>query len=332
MSAIYTAGHSQPQTPALAKAGLGLGGFAVAAGLVVFGHASAAVAESVAAEKPHVNYIAALEPTLDGRRPKSSLRSRLLAARAARTIVEPAAAPVAARALSAAEETVDEDVPEPLAPEVHDPLEPVNRIVFGLNEVVDFVVLRPVSLVYRTVVPPPLRTGVSNALHNWASPVIFANDLLQGEPDRAKTTLVRFLVNSTAGFGGMVDAAATAGLPRHSEDFGQTLAVWGVGSGPYLVLPLLGPSNARDAVGLAADAATHPATWLMWDLPIWERATPVMAYTVSGHEALMDEADTLRRTSPDFYASVRDIYAQKRATEIANGSAEFDDLPPIPTD
>lgn len=330
MTAIHTAGHV-PQ-PSLARASRCLGGLAVAAGLVAFAQASPAVAESVTADQPHVNYIAALEPELGERRPKSSLRSRILAARAARAVIEPAARPIAARALSAAEETDDEIVPEPIVPEVDDPLEPINRIVFGINEVIDFVVLRPVSLVYRTVVPQPLRTGVSNALHNWASPVIFANDLLQGEPERAKTTLVRFLVNSSAGFGGMVDAAATAGLPRHSEDFGQTLAVWGVGSGPYLVLPLLGPSNVRDAVGLAADAATHPATWLMWDLPIWERATPVMAYTVSGHEALMDEADTLRRTSPDFYASVRDIYSQKRATEIANGSAGFDELPPIPTD
>ena len=89
-----------------------------------------------------------------------------------------------------------------------DPFEPVNRVIFGFNEVVDLIILRPVSHVYRTIVPQPLRTGVAHALHNFATPIIFANDVLQGRPDRAKTTAIRFLVNSTAGFGGVVDAAA----------------------------------------------------------------------------------------------------------------------------
>jgi phospholipid-binding lipoprotein MlaA len=267
------------------------------------------------------------------RRPKKSLAKLIRQARAGRAVIEPAALPIRSRALTPADSEIQSlEVPETLVPEVRDPLEPVNRLVFAINEVVDRVVLTPVSTVYRTIVPAPLRVGVENALYNFASPVILANDLLQGRPDRARTTFVRFVVNSTAGVGGLGDPAAAAGLPRHTEDFGQTLAVWGTDSGPYLVLPILGPSNLRDGVGLVADTFMHPATWLMWNLSFVERTSPVMAYTVSSHEALMDEAAALRRTSPDFYATVRDIYAQKRASDIANGDAGIEPLPPIPSE
>lgn len=281
----------------------------------------------------HYNFAASSESGETVRRPKRSLAQLIRRARAERAVIEPAALRAQARALSPAAANVESlDVPEPLVPEVRDPLEPVNRLVFAINEVVDRVVLTPVSTVYRTIVPEPLRVGVENALYNFAAPVIFANDLLQGRPDRARTTFIRFMVNSTAGVGGLVDAAEAAGLPRHTEDFGQTLAVWGAKPGPYIVLPILGPSNFRDGVGLVADTFMHPATWLMWDLSFVERTSPVMAYTVSSHEALMDEAIALRRSSPDFYATVRDIYAQKRASDIANGQAIIEPLPPVPSE
>ena len=214
----------------------------------------------------------------------------------------------------------------------NDPFEPMNRLVFGFNEILDFIVFTPVSKTYRTIVPTPVREGVTNVIANAKAPVTFANDILQGEPERAKTTFVRFLINSTAGFGGFVDAAEAGGLPKHTEDFGQTLAVWGIGSGPYVVLPVLGPSSPRHIVGRVADTAMTPSTWLMADLSWFERSTPTIADLVTGHEAIADDIKTLRETSPDFYASVRNIYRQSRKSAIANGDVNIDGepLPEIP--
>jgi phospholipid-binding lipoprotein MlaA len=300
---------------------------------------------SQAADKPTMNFVGSFAGSSEEtKRPGSSLLAKIRQAFAADAIIEPAGVQSSTRALSpdpvspapvslglmAEEEPFD--VPGSLVPEVHDPFEPVNRVIFGFNEILDFAVLRPVSRAYRTVVPQPLRLGIGNALYNFASPVIFANDLLQGEPERAKTTFVRFLVNSTAGFGGLVDAASAAGLPRHSEDFGRTLAVWGARPGAYIVLPVLGPSTVRDTVGIVVDSALHPATWLMWDLSFVEASSPVMAYVVSSHETYLDELDALRRTSPDFYATMRDIYTQRRAVPTTEGDLEtydFDTLAPI---
>ena len=329
--------------------------------------AGAAMAERSAAApgEPTMNFVGDFAAASDDvKRPRSSLIGMIRQAWVADQsdagmIVEPAAVQTTSRALAhepVVPAELEDEVPGSLVAEVNDPFEPVNRVIFGFNEVVDLIILRPVSHVYRTVVPQPLRTGVANALHNFATPIIFANDILQGRPERAKTTAIRFLVNSTAGFGGLVDAAAAAGLPSHSEDFGQTLAVWGARPGAYIMLPVLGPSTVRDTVGLAVDTTLHPATWLMWDLDVIERSSPILAYTVSAHEAYLDEAQALRSTSPDFYATVRDIYAQRRAADIANsdfavggfdeqgfdgdgtagenGAAEasFESLPPIPTE
>jgi len=210
-----------------------------------------------------------------------------------------------------------------------DPLEPFNRMLFGVNEAIDMVVLRPVSLVYRAVVPSPMRHGIANMVANAYAPVTFANDLLQGDPEAAKVTLVRFMVNSTAGFGGMVDAAAAAGLSQRYEDFGQTLGVWGAGPGPYLMVPVVGPTTVRDGVGRIVDIAFNPLTWILWYQPHEVQLAPYMARLVTTHESVMDDLQALRKTSPDFYASVRDIYMQKRAADIANGVAAQGVLEPI---
>jgi ABC-type transporter lipoprotein component MlaA len=327
------------------KAALTASAVVLAAGLVsgtALAGATLAGERDSAPARPTMNFVGSFEasPSLSSGQstgPRSSLLSMLRQVAAAEpdaeTVVAPASLGTTSRALTHDIEVPAElddtvMVPESLVADVNDPFEPINRVIFGFNEIVDLVVLRPVSHVYRRVVPQPLRTGVANALHNFATPVILANDLLQGRPERARTTAVRFLVNSTAGFGGLVDAAAAGGLPRHSEDFGQTLAVWGARPGAYIVLPVLGPSNVRDTVGLGVDTVMHPATWLMWDLDFIERSSPILAYTVSTHEAYLDEAQALRSTSPDFYATVRDIYAQRRAADIANsdfGAGGFDE-------
>lgn len=229
-------------------------------------------------------------------------------------------------------ESGDPQVPGDLVAVQPDPLEPVNRVVFGFNQVVDRLILEPSARIYRAVVPPPVRRGVTNVLNNLASPITLANDVLQANPEAAAFTIKRFMINSTLGLGGIFDHASGLGQPLHHEDFGQTLAVWGAGPGPYIVLPLLGPSNPRDITGVVVDTAINPMTWILYDQPFWERSIPVAAEVIVGREALLDDFDNLRKNSPDLYASVRDLYAQRRQAEIANETAGFDSgvssLPP----
>ena len=248
------------------------------------------------------------------------------------SVITPAASTIAVpaksstKALSSSDQA-SADVPD--SSSADDPLEPFNRLLFGVNEAIDLVVLRPVSFVYRTIVPTPLRRGIANVVANAYAPVTFANDLLQGDPEAAKVTLVRFMVNSTAGFAGMVDAAAAAGLNRRDEDFGQTMGVWGAGPGPYLVVPVVGPTTVRDGVGRIVDIALNPLTWILWYQPTEVQLSPYMASVVTTHESIMDDLQALRERSPDFYASLRDIYLQKRASDIANGVAAQGVLEPI---
>jgi phospholipid-binding lipoprotein MlaA len=223
------------------------------------------------------------------------------------------------------------DIPDDLTEEVDDPFEGVNRVFFGFNEVVDRVILEPTARVYRAVLPDPVREGISNVLANAASPVILANDILQGRPEAAANTIKRFMVNSTIGVGGMLDAASYMGEKRHYEDFGQTLGSYGMGGGPYLVLPLIGPSNARDLGGKVVDSAINPMTWILYDAPLWQRSIQPGGEIVSGRAAIIDDIENLRKTSPDFYASVRDLYAQKRQADIANEDSGYDPAPGVST-
>lgn len=222
----------------------------------------------------------------------------------------------------------DIQVPADLTEEVDDPLEPVNRFFFGLNEGLDFLILRPVAIVYRNVLPKPVRIGVGNALRNAASPVILANDILQGaDGKRVEATMVRFMLNSTIGVGGLIDVGSYVGLDFHREDFGQTLASWGVGPGPYMVAPILGPGNPRDFVGVVVDTAINPMTWILADEQFWIRMAPSAAEMISTREVALDDVDALRKTSPDFYVTVRQLYSEKRKTDIANGDVGLDPIP-----
>ena len=157
------------------------------------------------------------------------------------------------------------NMPDPADPEavavymqVNDPIEPTNRSVFALNNNLDKAILKPVAEAYSDSIPNAARLGIHNALNNLRTPVILLNDVLQGNLNRSLMTFMRFVINSTVGMFGLVDAASELGMARHIEDFGQTLAVWGVPSGSYLMLPVFGPSNSRDAVGLVMDFLTDP--------------------------------------------------------------------------
>lgn len=226
---------------------------------------------------------------------------------------------------------------------INDPLEPLNRGVFQVNQAVDAMFLRPLSDFYRIMIPPPMREGVHNILSNLRTPVILANDLLQGEFDRAGVTTGRFLINSTLGIGGLADWATDFGLPYHDEDFGQTLAVWGTPEGPYLVLPVIGPSNPRDAVGLAVDSALlDPVGYLTLtgEAPEWlVTASRVrLAMTLlDARSANAEELDDLQKSSLDYYAALRSLYRQYRTAEIWQGhpppreeGPSLDDFPPLP--
>jgi phospholipid-binding lipoprotein MlaA len=210
----------------------------------------------------------------------------------------------------------------PRAQEVADPFEPVNRAIFGFNLFADEWVVEPVARGYRAVTPAPVRRSVANFLSNLRSPVIFANDLLQGERDRAGVTLGRFMINSTLGVFGLFDAASAFGHYPHYEDLGQTLGVYGVPTGPYLVLPLLGPSSARDAVGRVGDYFINPLNECC--ISTDERLALFGTGAVSDREANIELLDNLQANSIDFYATIRTIYAQRRAAEIRNGAPAAD--------
>lgn len=215
----------------------------------------------------------------------------------------------------------------------NDPIEPINRIIFDVNDFLDRLLIRPLAELYRVTVPPPLRTRIAAILRNMGEPVILANNLLQGEFSKAGTTLGRFAINTTAGLGGMFEVAAEYDLPRQTGDFGQTLHVWGVGSGPYLVLPLFGPSNIRDAVGLGVDTIMSPWKYAVaYGDATTEDSFAIADMTASAltrREANIEGMDSLRENSLDFYAQMRSVYRQYRSKQLgvslASEAPVFDD-------
>ena len=215
-------------------------------------------------------------------------------------------------------------IPSDSALDDGDPLEGLNRSVFAFNDAVDQVVLRPVTWVYRNVLPTPIRNGIRNFLTWLRSPLLLANNLLQGDVEQAGVTISRFFINGlTAGLG---DPASAFGLMHRDEDFGQTLAVHGIGDGPYLVLPLLGLSNGRDAVGLVVEVLTDPIG-MLGHSDVRDRiqlGRTAMA-GINFRDENFERIDDLRENSIDFYATARSIYRQHRAAVISNG--EMSDSP-----
>ncbi|MBV8976645.1 MAG: VacJ family lipoprotein [Alphaproteobacteria bacterium] len=230
----------------------------------------------------------------------------------------------AALALSGCETTSN---PDSLAQ--NDPYEPTNREVFAFNQGLDKHVARPVAVFYNHAVPAQARDAIHNMLANMDEPVTFANDVLQGEPKRAAQTLGRITFNTTLGIGGMFDIASKMGIPEHTEDFGQTLAVWGAGEGPFLVLPFVGPAPPRDAAGKVVDIFQDPFTYLRFDG--WH--TLNYARTGMGFVDLrarnVENLDQIERTSVDLYATQRSLYRQFRNSEIRNGAPDKTDLPDL---
>jgi len=211
----------------------------------------------------------------------------------------------------------------------NDPLEPTNRFLYRVNDILDTNVLKPVAQGYRYIVPGAVRRSIGHALTNVASPVIFANDVLQGHPRYAAETVTRFVVNSTVGLGGLFDVADDLGLPPHrGASFGTTLGVWGVGGGPFLFLPLLGPSNIRDTGGYAANVLLDPFTWVSFGGVSALEGSRFGIGAVDTREQLLDPVDQIKRDALDPYATFRSAYRQNRAAEIEAARHDGKPLPP----
>ena len=212
--------------------------------------------------------------------------------------------------------------------EIYDPIEPINRAIFGFNNMADKIILEPVAKGYKKL-PSPFQSGISNFLSNLRAPLIIVNQLLQGQGKNAAETTGRFLVNTTAGVFGLIDVADKMGLEEKDEDFGQTLATWGAGEGFYVVLPIFGPSNLRDTAGLVLTAATDPLNaYAITEGEGWVVPVRTTINAIDRRSKIIDEVNALRNNSVDYYAAVRSSYYQNRKAAILN--IDDSELTPLP--
>lgn len=220
---------------------------------------------------------------------------------------------------------------------IYDPYEEYNRSVTKFNLAVDHAIINPVVKGYRTVTPEPARKGIQNVMRNLRAPVNLINQILQGDISGARDVIVRTAVNTTIGIGGIFDVAAYEGIPYESEDFGQTLAVWGVGNGPYVVMPFFGASTLRDYGGVFADSAMDPLRWYAHNAD-----KEGLYYAKSGvdyfllRESLHDSMTEIEQSSFDYYAAIRSAYYQYRKAAILDSKnnrtnqTHYEELPVIP--
>jgi len=226
-------------------------------------------------------------------------------------------------------QTVDEFEDEFSQQESNDTIDPLsgyNRVMTSFNDTFFIYLLNPVSKAYAYVIPQPIRLGISNAVDNIQFPIRFANNLLQGKFQNSSDELGRFIINSTVGLGGLIDVATdymTSPIPAHEEDFGQTLGYYGVGSGFHVVLPFIGPSNVRDIVGLSADAYLSPLVNVRglenYKIPndFGQTMAIYSVIWVNKTSLHLGEYENLKKDAVDLYPFLRDVYEQKRDSDIA---------------
>jgi phospholipid-binding lipoprotein MlaA len=204
----------------------------------------------------------------------------------------------------------------------NDPLEPLNRKTLELNQFLDKILFRPIAKAYVFTIPEPGRDSVHHFLDNLKEPTLFFNNVLQGRFKSAGITFARFLLNSSAGIGGLFDVATISGIDRQNADFGETLFVWGVDSGPYLILPIFGPSNPRDAIGQGVDSYADPITIVANDHGLTEVMTGrLILGGIDDRARVLDILDDLEKNSVDFYAELRSLSQQRRNAELHHGEA-----------
>jgi phospholipid-binding lipoprotein MlaA len=205
----------------------------------------------------------------------------------------------------------------------NDPAEAINREIFKANKLFDDFVLKPVARAYVEGVDPDLRRVIHNFTNNVGEPVVFVNDVLQGNAERALNTAQRFVVNTTIGVAGVADVADTWGRPHHDADLGQTFGVWGIASGPAVQIPILGPSNLRDAFGLTATSLALPlaAQGTIESAVSYTQLGTTVADDIDYRSKLLPNTDALEKNSKDLYASIRLVKAQLRAKLVEEGKA-----------
>ena len=209
-----------------------------------------------------------------------------------------------------------------------DPLEPFNRGVYQFNDTVDRAVVKPVASAYRDVLPSPVRTGVTNFFANLQDAWSFVNNSLQLKGEAAGNSLVRFGVNTFFGLGGVLDIASEMQIERHTEDFGQTLGYWGVGAGPYLVLPLMGPSTVRDTAALPVDAQGNLVSGVS---DVSTRNSLTTLNLLNRRARLLDATSMLDQVALDPYTFTRDAFLQRRQNDVYDGYPPDDSEPFEPT-
>ncbi len=213
-----------------------------------------------------------------------------------------------------------------------DPFETSNRFVFAFNQMLDTIILQPAAVTYDRWVPEVFQNRIQDILRNFSMPLIIVNELLQGDWEDAEQATARFFINSTLGLGGLVDVANTnnRGIPYESEDFGQTLAVWGVPSGPYVVLPIFGPATVRDGAGIGAESLVDPINRINeFDSINNFQASRAAAFAVDTRARNLANLDELEQSSVDFYATIRSVYLQRRRAQILEGEGAAIDIPDI---
>jgi phospholipid-binding lipoprotein MlaA len=197
-----------------------------------------------------------------------------------------------------------------------DPLERFNRAMFNFNDAVDRAAIKPAAQVYADTLPTFVQTGIGNFFSNLTDPWNAANNFLQGKMEEGLSDTMRFLVNTSFGLAGVLDIASEAGLPRHSEDFGQAMGKWGVRSGPYVVLPVLGPSTARDVAALPLDIGADP--WYHVS-PMRVRLAGTALRAIDQRAAVLEATNLLEEAALDRYEFVRDAYLQRRQNKVYDG-------------
>jgi phospholipid-binding lipoprotein MlaA len=213
--------------------------------------------------------------------------------------------------------------------ETNDPLEPTNRVFYAVNNGIDTVLLRPLAIAYRAVLPETVRSHTHNVLANLGMPVQLFNDMLEAKPRRAGDSLMRFLLNTTVGVAGVFDVATDLGWPDHDADGGITLAMWGIPNGPYLFLPIFGPSSPREAGGTGLDYVMNPTSWIGRGPTV-----DALGYAKTGISALdaraavLDDLDKIVSQALDPYATIRSLYRQRRASQI--DTVRQDDTATVP--
>lgn len=217
-------------------------------------------------------------------------------------------------------------IPAGVEPSARDPWEPFNRSVFEFNEGLDKYLLKPIVAAYRFILPEIVRDGIYNFFSNYSDIYTALQNLLQGKPDLAFNDLMRVAVNTLFGLGGLMDVATPGGLPKHKEDWGQTFGVWGVPSGPYLVLPFFGPSTIRDTFGTAADLETDYLFKYIPDVGLRNSITGLRV--INARNTFYEAGDLLDGAALDKYSFVRDAYLQRREYQINEGRNDEEPLMP----